>query len=222
MEPACIRHTDLPGTSRLFADFTYHFDRVAKYYRHDPHAEASFAAAAREVQYPDDRRAAMTRALAAQNGPSELLARFAQPGTLAAVSGQQVGLFGGPSYTIYKAVTAIRLARELSERGIPSVPVFWLATEDHDFPEVAHAWVFDYARQPVRLEVKAPVEFAGRPRPVGGIPVAQFPVDQLRRALVGFPHGEEVAAAVAEAYRPGTTMCQGVRALLKTLLGRLG
>ena len=46
MEPACIRHTDLPGTSKLFADFSYHFDRVAAFYRHDPHDPASFAAAA--------------------------------------------------------------------------------------------------------------------------------------------------------------------------------
>jgi bacillithiol biosynthesis cysteine-adding enzyme BshC len=222
MEPACIRHTELPGTSRLFADFSYHFDRVARYYRHDPHDGASFAAAAREIQYPDDRRAAMTRALAAQNGPSELLDRFAQPGTVAAVSGQQVGLFGGPSYTIYKAVTAVRLAGNLSARGIPAVPVFWLATEDHDFPEVAHAWVFNSSRQPVRLEVKVPAEFAGRPRPVGGIPVAQFPVDELRRALDGFPYGEEVASAVTQAYCPGATMGAAFRALLKTLLGKLG
>jgi len=46
MEAACIRHTDLPGTSRLFADFSYHFDRVARFYRHDPYNPASFAAVA--------------------------------------------------------------------------------------------------------------------------------------------------------------------------------
>ena len=222
MEPACIRHTNLPGTSRLFADFVYHFDRVARFYRHDPHDAASFKAAAREIRYPDERRAAMTRALEAQNGPSELLDRFAQAGTVAAVSGQQVGLFGGPAYTVYKAITAVRLARELSAQGVPAVAIFWLATEDHDFPEVAHAWVFDVSRQPIRLDVQAPAEFAGKPRPVGGIPVARFPVDELRRALSGFPHGEEVVSAVVEAYHPGATMGAGFRALLKTLLGKLG
>ena len=96
MEAACIRHTDLPGTSRLFADFSYHFDRVARFYRHDPHNPASFAAVVREIEYPDARRAALVSALASQNGGSnragESLARLAQPGTVAIVTGQQVGL----------------------------------------------------------------------------------------------------------------------------------
>ena len=70
MEPACIRHTDLPGASRLFIDFSYHFDRVARFYRHDPHSFESFEAASREIDYPDSRRAAMVRALTAQNGSS--------------------------------------------------------------------------------------------------------------------------------------------------------
>src|SRR5208282_5917895 len=125
MEPACIRHTDLPGTSRLFADFSYHFDRVARFYRHDPHNPASFAAAAREIDYPDSRRAALVSALASQNpGAAATLARLAQPGTVVIVTGQQVGLFGGPAYTIYKALTAVRLATDLTARGIPAVAVF--------------------------------------------------------------------------------------------------
>src|ERR1700724_2045129 len=106
MELACIRHIEIPGTSKLFADFTYHFDRVARFYRHDPHNPDSLRAAAAEVVYPDDRRAAMVRALAGQNGENEALRRLAQPGTVAIVTGQQVGLFSGPAYTIYKAITA--------------------------------------------------------------------------------------------------------------------
>src|SRR5580700_6670679 len=133
MEPACIRHTDLPGTSKLFADFSYHFDRAARFYRHNPHDPASLGAAAREVSYPEPRRAALTAALKAQNGDSEALRRFRQPGTLAVLTGQQVGLFCGPAYTIYKALTAARLARDLSAQGVSAVPIFWLASEDHDF-----------------------------------------------------------------------------------------
>ncbi|MGH9592047.1 MAG: bacillithiol biosynthesis protein BshC, partial [Bryobacteraceae bacterium] len=218
MEPACLRHTDLPGTSKLFADFSYHYDRVANFYRHDPHDPASFAAAASEVQYPHDRRAAMARALESQNPGNSLLARFAQPGTLAVVTGQQVGLFSGPAYTIYKALTAARLASDLSARGIPAVPIFWLATEDHDFAEVDHAWVFDASRQPVC--VRTPGE--SRPRPAGTVPVARPPIDELRRALAGFDYADEVVSAVEQSYAPGGTMGVGFRTLLTKLLGRIG
>src|ERR1700686_4696036 len=165
MQPAFIRHPDLPGSSRLFADFAYHFDRVARFYQHDPYDPQSFERAAAQIQYPDDRRAAMVAALRAQNGDSESLRRFAQPGTLAVVTGQQVGLFSGPAYTIYKAITSAHMARQLTERGIPAVAVFWLATEDHDFAEVNHAWVFGAASEPAAVRVNAPQEFAGKPRP---------------------------------------------------------
>jgi bacillithiol biosynthesis cysteine-adding enzyme BshC len=221
MDPACIRHTDLPGTTRLFADFTYHFDRVARFYRHDPHHPDSLRAAAAEVVYPDDRRAAMVRALVRQNGDSDALRRLAEPGTVAIVTGQQVGLFSGPAYTIYKAVTAACVAREMTERGIPAVPVFWLATEDHDFEEVNHVWTFDGAHQPLKLSVDAPLEIVGRQRPVGGITIEHPPLDQLSASLAGFPHGEEVTAMVRDAYLPGVTMGAGFHALLKKLLAKL-
>ena len=221
MQPACIRHTDLPGTSQLFADFAYHFDRVSHFYQHDPHDPESYQRAAAQIQYPDDRRAAMVAALKAQNGDSESLRRLAQPGTVAVVTGQQVGLFSGPAYTIYKAMAAAQVARQLTDRGIPAVPVFWLATEDHDFAEVNHAWVFGASGEPAALRVDAPKEFAGKPKPVGGIPLANPPLHELRAALAGLPFTDEVMGIVDQAYRPRATMGSSFRALLKTLLAKL-
>lgn len=221
MQPACIRYTELPGTSKLFADFTYHFDRVAQFYRHDPCDPASLIRAAAEIDYPDSRRAALVQALAAQNGPSDSLAKLAQPGTVAVVTGQQVGLFSGPAYTIYKALTAARVARQATAAGLPAVPVFWLATEDHDFAEVNHAWMFSSTGEHGLLQIDAPPETAGRQRPVGGIAIAQPPLDELRRLLHGFPHADDVLAVVEAAYPPGVAMGAGFRALLKTLLAKL-
>ena len=108
MECTCIRHTELPHTTKLFADFVYHFDRVSSYYAHSPFDPAAYAAAAAQIDLPDDRRAALVSALRIQNGDSESLRRLAQPGTVAVVTGQQVGLFSGPAYTIYKALTAVK------------------------------------------------------------------------------------------------------------------
>src|SRR5689334_6082508 len=119
MECTCIRHTELPHTSKLFADFVYHFDRVAAYYAHSPFDRSAYAAAAAQIHCSEEHRAALVHALRIQNGDCESLQRLAQPGTVAVVTGQQVGLFSGPAYTVYKALTAVKLARELTERGVP-------------------------------------------------------------------------------------------------------
>jgi len=218
MEPACIRHTDLPGTSRLFADFSYHFDRVAPFFRHAPEDPGSFAAAVREIDYPEARRAAMVAALAAQNGPSESLKMLARPGTVAVVTGQQVGLFCGPAYTVYKALTAIRVARDLTAQRIAAVPIFWLASEDHDFAEAAVFHGFDASYRPTRLELKAPKEAEDRPCPVGNLRIENAPLGELRQMLAGFPHGDDVFALVKTAYANGATMTQAFRTLLNRLL----
>jgi bacillithiol biosynthesis cysteine-adding enzyme BshC len=219
MESACLRHTEIPHNSALFSDFQYHFDKVARFYAHDPHASRSYAAAAREIAYPEDRRAALVAALRASNGESASLDLLARPGTVAVVTGQQVGLFSGPAYTIYKALTAVRLAAQLSEQGIPAVPIFWLATEDHDVAEVNHTFVFGPEHLPIQLGVDAD----GAPeRPVGAISIAAPPVARLREALAGFPHGEEVAELVHAAYPAGATFGRAFRALLERLLAGRG
>jgi len=97
MESACLRHTQIPHTSALFSDFQYHFDKVARFYAHNPHDGRSYAVAAREIAYPDDRRAALVAALRASNSETASLDLLARPGTVAVVTGQQVGLFSGPA-----------------------------------------------------------------------------------------------------------------------------
>jgi bacillithiol synthase len=209
MEADCLRHTELPNTSRLFSDFLYHFDRVAPFYEdgRDP------------TQFPAERRARVVAALAEQNGPSASLEALARPGTAAIVTGQQVGLFSGPAYTVYKALTAIRLAEQMTEQGKPAVPVFWLATEDHDFAEVNHAWVFDAQARPVRLDIDAPHADG---QPVGSIRVDSWGVDRLCLELNGFAYGEEVCQLVRDTYQPGRTMGEAFRALLDRLFARYG
>jgi bacillithiol biosynthesis cysteine-adding enzyme BshC len=219
MESACLRHTEIPHTSALFSDFQYHFDKVARFYAHNPHDGRSYVAATNQLAYPDDRRAALVAALRATNAETTSLDLLARAGTVAVVTGQQVGLFSGPAYTIYKALTAVRLASRLTEQGIPAVPVFWLATEDHDVAEVNHAFVFGPDHRPIQLSVSAN---GGSERPVGGIPIAAPPVDRLREVLAGFPYGEEVAEMARVAYPPGVTFGRAFRALLERLLAGRG
>ena len=118
MECSCVRQTEVPGTSKLFADLIYHFDRVSDLYPYRPN-DFELSSARLEFDFPDARRAALVAALTPLNQGNPSLDVLAQPGTVAIVTGQQVGLVFRPAYTVYKALTAIKAARELTERGVP-------------------------------------------------------------------------------------------------------
>jgi bacillithiol biosynthesis cysteine-adding enzyme BshC len=204
----------LPNLSPLALDVFYHPDRVAGFYRHPLRDAASFQAAAAEIRFPAERRAALVAALRARNPESPSLERLAQPGAVAVVTGQQVGLFGGPAYTIYKALHAVKLAEWLTANGQPAAPVFWLATEDHDFAEVNHVWVFNAENRPAKAEASSE---AGA-RPVGGVVLPAPPLTALREGMAGLPFADEAASLVEESYRLGATMGDGFGALLRRLL----
>jgi len=143
MECRCISPVELPGTTHLYSTFLSDFTRVSEFYRHPPNAKG-IEESTREIRLEDSVRRTVVEVLRNQNrsfGADDATTRNLdrlRDGAVAVVTGQQVGLFGGPAYSIYKALTAIHLARELSERGVNAVPVFWLATEDHDLAEVDH------------------------------------------------------------------------------------
>ncbi|HWB84768.1 MAG TPA: bacillithiol biosynthesis cysteine-adding enzyme BshC [Bryobacteraceae bacterium] len=216
MHCSCVRQTELPHTSRLFADVLYHPDRTTAFYRHPYRDLENVRRAAAEVRLAPERRTALVAALAAQNPASSALEKLARPETVAVVTGQQVGLFSGPAYTIYKALTAVKLAATLSESGVPAVPVFWLATEDHDFAEVNHSWVFGPGHQSRKLEMQS----SASGQPVGGVALASPPIDALREALRGLPFADEVSELAAETYRAGSTIGEAFGALLRRILGR--
>ncbi|HTR35412.1 MAG TPA: bacillithiol biosynthesis cysteine-adding enzyme BshC [Bryobacteraceae bacterium] len=219
MESACLRHTEIPHTTPLFSDFQYHFDRLARFYAHNPHDPSSYAAAAKAVEYPAERRAALVEALRTRNAASESLKLLAKPGTMAVVTGQQVGLFSGPAYTIYKALTAVRLAERLSEQGIPAVPIFWLATEDHDLAEVSQSFVFGADQRPVGLTANG---LGASERPVGEIAIADPPLGRLHDVLAGLPYADDVLEMVRDTYPPGATFGAAFHALLERLLAGRG
>jgi bacillithiol synthase len=211
---SCVRQTDLPHLSRLAADVLYNPDRSAAFYRR-PHRDlTSYQAAAREIDLPGERREALIAALRIQNPPGASLERLGQPGSVAVVTGQQVGLFSGPAYTIYKALHAAKLAQWLTANGLPAAPVFWLATEDHDFAEVNHVWVFNDGHRPARVETAR----SAAAQPVGGVTLPAPPVDELRAAMEGLPFRDEVVELVEETYRPGAAMGDAFGALLRRIL----
>src|ERR1700722_282595 len=144
----CIRipPAEMPHTTALYNSFLTDFPRVSEFYAHAPDLRG-ISESVRDVRLDDSVRRAVAEVLRAQNrtfGGDEHTFRNLdrlRDGAVAVVTGQQVGLFGGPAFCVYKALTAIHLARELTAQGMNAVPVFWLATEDHDLAEVDHAFM---------------------------------------------------------------------------------
>ncbi|MGB2908904.1 MAG: bacillithiol biosynthesis cysteine-adding enzyme BshC [Candidatus Aminicenantaceae bacterium] len=138
-------------TSPLIVDYLNHFDRVEDFFNGDFRDPDAFRRQAEAVRARRLDRERLAEVLREQNqgygcGPLTLqnIDKLARAETCAVVTGQQVGLFSGPLYTVYKALTAIRLAESLerdSEGGC--VPVFWLASDDHDIAEIDHVELLD-------------------------------------------------------------------------------
>ena len=146
MECSWIAAAELPGTTRLYSTFLSDFSNVSEFYAHPPNA-TGIDRAVREIGIDDAVRRAVAdvlrdqnRAFGADGAAMRNLDRL-RDGAVAVVTGQQVGLFGGPAYSIYKALTAVHVASELTARGVNAVPIFWLATEDHDLAEVDHCFI---------------------------------------------------------------------------------
>jgi bacillithiol biosynthesis cysteine-adding enzyme BshC len=139
---------------------------------------------------------------------------------VAVVSGQQVGLFGGPAYAFYKAIAAVRIARDLTEQGIDAVPVFWMATEDHDLDEVRRVSFFGDCKL-VKFELPANV---GNLAPVGRIPLGSG-IEALQSeaiALLGAQDPGSVAQILSECYTPDETYGSAFGKLFARLLAASG
>jgi len=226
MECHCLRFSELPHTTELFAAFVEDFRRVARFYAHAPD-EGGVLAAAREVRLDANVSRSVVSVLREQNrrfgadAETERSLVRLEKGSVAIVTGQQVGLFSGPAYSFYKALSAVVWARHLTERGVDAVPVFWLATEDHDLAEVNHC--FWSSRKGLERIELAPEEDATGRR-VGEILLGQ-PVSAVVRAAVDAlegPFRDEVARALEEAYRPEDTLGSAFGKLMARLLPRRG
>src|SRR6267378_4318124 len=215
----------LPHQPKLFLEYLDHFEKVKSFYAHPP-AMQEVSRAARKLEYPEDRRVEVASILRKQNIALGAGAEAAsnldrlEKGAVAVVSGQQVGLFSGPAYAIYKALTAVQIAEELTRDGIPAVPVFWMATEDHDLDEVRHTTWLDQGKL-IRFELPAPAESG---RPVGRIPLgAQIePLAQEAAEMLANQGSDQLAQYLLESYRAEETYGSAFGKLFARLFAQHG
>ena len=142
MKAQCLPFTQIPHTTRLFADFLGGSPKLEPFYPRTPYFSGWFQEEAKKISYESSRRERVSQILERQNkawGASaktfENIARL-KAGAAVVVTGQQVGLFGGPLFSLFKALTAVKLAQEATNGGVDCVPIFWLATYDHDLAEI--------------------------------------------------------------------------------------
>lgn len=234
MECHCLPAHELPHTTPLYSAFLTDFARVQRFFGHAPNLDGARAAAA-EVKRAGRGAVALqaretivevlreqNRALGGGDDVARSIERLAA-GAVAVVTGQQVGLFGGPAYSFYKALTAARLAQELTEAGVDAVPVFWLASEDHDLAEVNHCyWASEGGGALERLELELGEHAAGRS--VGSVQFGATVTPLVKRAAE-LLHGESyewVAGALRAGYAPSETLSSAFGKMMSRLLAGRG
>jgi bacillithiol biosynthesis cysteine-adding enzyme BshC len=196
----CYPISVVPGLHRLFLDFCAGNSTVRPFYGSLPLDEGWQARAPISVHSPK-----LLSVLAAQNpaASAAIALEALRQGAGIVVTGQQVGLFGGPLYTPFKAATAVARARQATAAGKPHVAIFWLASEDHDFAEIDHV-TFPARRELRRLQYPVAPDVA---RPVGGIVFSNAISGLVDEAgeLLGYSDALE---ALTAAWKPGRTFAQ--------------
>jgi bacillithiol synthase len=220
-----------PWIRPLAGDYAYNFKQVEGFYAGNPMEPEAWRHAVTRAQQKTRDRAALVSLLQAQQAhrtaptaAGAAAARFADPASVAVVTGQQAGVFGGPLYTLLKALTAIQLARR-TERDlqVPVIPVFWVDAEDHDWEEVRSCTVLDAEFQ-ARTVTLADLEGAGE------LPIASLQLDArieetiagLGGALQQTEFTPQVLAGIRAAWKPGTGMACAFAQWIETLLGPHG
>jgi len=220
-----------PWIRRLAADYAYDFRSVAPFFSGDPADRGAWADAIARTQAHDRRRDDIAAVIARQQERRGAPARAREAGriladrkTVAVVTGQQAGLFGGPLFTLFKALTAIKLAEQVSrDHNVPAVAIFWIDAEDHDWEEVRSCTVFDEALAP--RGVSLPARPGAEPAPVATITLDRSIIDALdevERLLPPTEFRESIVASLRRAYAPGLGMADAFGRWMEEVLGHRG
>ncbi len=221
----------IPGQSKLFVDYLRDATALRQFYPEAVRSHAELPARKERVlgSYTIDRLQLcgaldrMNRAWGASEKTLKHINLLADADCLAVVTGQQAGLFTGPLYTIYKALSAVKLAECLTQRGVKAVPVFWIATEDHDFAEVA--WAEFINHDCVLEKVSVPADIHTEDVPVGHVKLdtsISAVVDSLLELLPPTDFSAGVEKLLRDSYAPGQGFADAFARFMTSLTAQYG
>ena len=215
----------LPSSPKLFVDYMKGREQARQFYPEDRSLEAVFQFAGRHPAGQSPRIEELATVLEAQQarwGADSTPVDRLRAGAVAVVTGQQPGLLTGPMYAVLKALTAVKLARNLTERGIDAVPVFWIASEDHDHDEISWAGILD---SDSRLQRIAADLSDGNATPVGWLRFSSSVEEALERGFEAMPSSEfreDVLTMVRETYRRDVSPVDAFGGLMARLFDGTG
>ena len=221
----------VPHQTRLFLDYLKDPISLRRFYpnavrfHHELQARVPEVLAAHQADRNRvaDALEAMNKRWGAGQETLDNIKLLRDPDCIAVVSGQQAGLFTGPLYTIYKALSAVKLAGCLRQRNTKAVPVFWIASEDHDFAEVALAEFIGRDCQLKRVDVTTDLHRDSQP--VGHVVLddsINAVIEQLFELLPASEFAADMKALVQKAWQPGRGFAESFATMMTSLLGRHG
>jgi len=220
----CLPFRQIPHTTRLFAEFLSWPPPIQPFFPRSPLFRDWLKDETTSLRYDSARRKKVAAILERQNkawgASAKTLANIARlrDGASVVVTGQQVGLFGGPLFSIFKALTAIKLADQATGAGVNCVPVFWLATEDHDLAEVNHISFPgpDGSLQKLTAPTQGPPD-----APVGTVTFGAE-IEPVVEAVAGILGESEVTAFLRDVYRPEENLGSAFARLFTRLFANWG
>ena len=217
--------------SRLNHNYLFSYDSIASHYSYNFSNPTNFQKVAQERIKATQDLSQLSEILLDQNKSwlcsNDVLRNIkilADKECLAVVTGQQTGLFGGPLYTLYKALTTIKLANYLNEKlNRPVIPVFYLVSEDHDFEEVRWIEFIDKNNELQHLEY--PVTNIPQRQPASSIRLdtsINAMISALNDSMRDTDFKKEILAALTDAYTPETTFSDAFGCWITHLLRGFG
>jgi bacillithiol synthase len=230
-----INYSDIPGHSNLFLDYIYEFNNVKDFYKTNFRDKEGYLKHFKQIsESSKDFRGEVSHiinnqynGITASDKTRRNISLLESKNTLAVVTGQQLGLLGGPLYTIYKIISAIKLSKYLSERydEFNFVPVFWLEGDDHDFEEVRFLNLLNENNEIVKITYPGDIPEEGNMGSVGYLRFSESIAEVFRQIEENLRKTEftgDILSKLKNIYTPGKSFKDAFKEMLIWLFDEYG